>query len=179
MSNHPFYERGYFYLPKDAEDFVFYEYIHLRMKPQSTRYIRASATSNSIPRYAMVALYKNNILQVFDHSKESKHIGENPYLLLTLNLTEEEVCNDPSEILKMETSKAPSNNYKRDNSDLRPDELPFITFILKNGKQITFQLNVIDKASGLSSYKAKHRNDTRYQNADQTHNPVNDLKTAQ
>jgi len=103
------------------------------MKPQSTKYIRASATSNSIPRYAIAALFKNNILNVYDATKESKHIGENPYLLLSLNLTEEGVCNDPSEILKMETSKSPSNNYKRDNSDLRADELPWITFLLKNG----------------------------------------------
>jgi len=133
MSNHPFYERGYFYLPKDFGDFVKYEYIHLRMKPQSTKYIRASATSNSIPRYAIAALFKNNILNVYDATKESKHICENPYLLLSLNLTEEGICNDPSEILKMETSKSPSNNYKRDNSDLRADELPWITFLLKNG----------------------------------------------
>lgn len=72
-------------------------------------------------------------MQVFDHAKESKSVGENPYVLLTLNLTEEGVCNDPSEIIKMETSKSPSNNYKRDNSDLRADELPYITFLMKNG----------------------------------------------
>jgi hypothetical protein len=77
----------------------------------------------------------------------------------------------------METSRVPSNNYKRDNSDLRPDELPFITFILKNGIQFTFQLNVIDKASGLSSYKAKHRNDTRYITEEQTPNPLSEFKT--
>ena len=101
------------------------------MKPQSTRYIRASATSNSLPRYALVAVYSNNMLTVFDATKENKGVGENPYTLMTLNLTEEGVCNDPSEILKMETSKTPANNYKRDNSDLRPDELPFITFVMK------------------------------------------------
>lgn len=77
----------------------------------------------------------------------------------------------------METSKTPSNNYKRDNSDLRPDELPFITFVMKNGKQITIQLNMIDKASALSSFKAKHRNDTRYITADQTVNPITTEKT--
>ena len=70
---------------------------------------------------------------MYDAVKETKSIGENPYVLMTLNLTEEGVCNDPSEILKLETSKNPSNNYKRDNSELRPDELPFITFLLKNG----------------------------------------------
>jgi hypothetical protein len=177
MSNYPFYERGYFYKPEDAGQFVKYEYIHLRMKPQSTKYIRASATSNSIPRYAIVAVYDNNILHVYDHTKESKSVGENSYLLLALNLTEEGVCDDPSEILKMETSRAPSNNYKRDNSDLRPDELPYISFILKNGIQFTFQLNVIDKASALSSFKAKHRNDTRYITSDQTPNPVSEFKT--
>ena len=104
------------------------------MKPQSTKYIRAYATSNSLPRYALVAVFKNNLLTVFDATKENKGVGENPYILMTLNLAEEGICDDPSEILKMETSKTPSNNYKRDNSDLRPDELPFITFIIKNGK---------------------------------------------
>ena len=177
MTNHPFYERGYYYNQEEASDFVKYEYIHLRMKPQSTKYTRASATSNSLPRYALVAVFKNNLLTIFDATKENKAVGENPYVLLSLNLTEEGVCDDPSEILKMETSKTPSNNYKRDNSDLRPDELPFITFILKDGRQVTIQLNVIDKASALSSYKAKHRNDTRYQTEDQTVNPVSAEKT--
>ena len=57
------------------------------MKPQSTKWIKASATSNSIPRYAIVAVFKNNIMKVYDAVKETKSIGENPYVLLTLNLT--------------------------------------------------------------------------------------------
>ena len=80
-----------------------------------------------------MAISSNNMLHIFDASRESKPLGVNPYVLMTLNLTEEGLCNDPSEIVGLDTSKTPHNSYKRDNSDLRPEDLPFITFILKNG----------------------------------------------
>ena len=42
---------------------------------------------------------------------------------------------------------------------------------------MTYQLNVIDKASALSAYKAKHRNDVRYIHPHQTPNPELEFAT--
>jgi hypothetical protein len=85
----------------------------------------------------------------------------NPYTLMTLDLNAEGIS--PSEILMVEATKTPHNSYKRDNSDLRPEDIPSFTVILKNQTAIICQVNVIDKGSALGPWKNKHRNDTRYQ----------------
>jgi len=45
---------------------VQYDYMHIRMKQQSTKYVKAAATGNSIPKYVLVVLFSNNLLKVFD-----------------------------------------------------------------------------------------------------------------
>ena len=68
--NWPFYDRHYVYpiasnfkedQPADTH-FVHYEYMHIRMKPQSTKYRRASPTSNSIPKYVILTIDSRNML---------------------------------------------------------------------------------------------------------------------
>ena len=50
---------------------------------------------------------------------------------MTLNLATEGISN-PYDILMLECSKQTHNSYKRDNSDLRPEDVPTFTIILKN-----------------------------------------------
>ena len=49
---------------------------------------------------------------------------------MTLDLNAEGI--NPSDILMVEATKSPFNSYKRDNSDLRPEDIPSFTIILKN-----------------------------------------------
>ena len=46
-----------------------YDFMHIRMKPQTTKYVRASATSNSHPMYVSVIIFKNNMMRIFQNSK--------------------------------------------------------------------------------------------------------------
>jgi hypothetical protein len=84
---------------------------------------------------------------------------------MNLNLTEEGVCKDVSEIIGISTAKTPANSYKRDNQDLKPDDKPYVTIMLKDGRYYHFMLSVIDKSSSLGHYKRNHMNDTRYVHA--------------
>lgn len=89
---------------------------------------------------------------------------------MTLNLATEGISN-PYDILMLECSKQTHNSYKRDNSDLRPEDVPTFTIILKNQTAFIVQVNVIDKGSSLGPWKNRHRNDTRYILPSQTPNP--------
>jgi hypothetical protein len=89
---------------------------------------------------------------------------------MNMNLTEEGVCNDPSEIVGISTAKTPAPSYKRDNQDLKPDDKPFVTILLKDGRYFHFMLSVVDKASSLGHWKRNHLNDTRYVHAHQSVN---------
>jgi len=90
--------------------------------------------------------------------------------LASINLTSEGICNSPSDIILMSTAQTPANSYKKDNSDLLPDDKPFIYFVTKNGKYSHILLSVIDRAQGLSAWRNKNKNDTRYVTAEQTAN---------
>jgi hypothetical protein len=45
---------------------------------------------------------------------------------------------------------------------LKEDDKPHFVLSLKNGLQYYYQLTVIDKKSGLNSYRIRHKNDTTY-----------------
>lgn len=68
----PFLERQFVYQADSSGnldssiDFVFYDFMHIRVKPQSTRFYRASPTANSIPKYVIVAITSQNILYVYE-----------------------------------------------------------------------------------------------------------------
>lgn len=81
---------------------------------------------------------------------------------MNLNLTDEDICSSPSDIIGISTSTNPANSYKRDNQDLKPDDKPFFTILTKEGKYFHYMLQVIDKASGLGHWKRNHMNDTKY-----------------
>ena len=120
LRNYPFLERQYIYPASEDElnpdlDFTHYDYMHIRMKSQSTKYKRVSATSNSIPKYVPVVIYSNNILVVYDTSVRMQLFKKNRPVLFRLNLTEEGVSSNPNEILQMNTAKTPANSYKKDN----------------------------------------------------------------
>jgi len=61
-------ERQYVFPEEPSQEFVHYEYMHIRMKPQSTKFKRASPTANSIPKYVIVVIYSDNQLVVYDTS---------------------------------------------------------------------------------------------------------------
>jgi hypothetical protein len=81
--NWAFFDRHYVYpVEKESDEpkpegteFLFYDYMHIRMKPQSTRYRRASPTANSIPKYVVLTIDSRNMLQVYD----STHKAQNPF----------------------------------------------------------------------------------------------------
>ena len=56
----------------------------------------------------------------------------------------------------------PANSYKKENSDLKPDDRPWISILTKKGNYIQYQLSVIDRITSLYQFRAKHMNDTRY-----------------
>ena len=77
---------------------------------------------------------------------------------MTLDLAEEGVCSDPSTILRLQTAKTPAGSYKRNNEDLRPDDKPYFTLFLKDGRVYHFVLAVIDRSQSLISYKSHYPN---------------------
>jgi len=89
---------------------------------------------------------------------------------MQLNLTEEGVCSNASDVILIESSKQTFPNYKKDNQDLKPDDRPWIAILTKKGVARHYQLSVIDKHSALGSYKQRHKNNTRYITPDQTAN---------
>ena len=137
--------------------------------------MRASATANSIPKYVLVVIYSNGILKVYDTTKRPLELNENPYTLMTIDLNGEGIS--PYDVLMVEATKQTHNSYRRDNSDLRPEDIPGFTIILKNQTAIIFQVNVIDKSSALGPWKNRHRNDVRYLLPSQTANPPQEDKT--
>lgn len=117
----------------------------------------------------LVVVETNNILRVFDTSKRPLPLNENPPVLMTIDLLAEGILS--SDVILLEATKSPHNSYRRDNADLRPEDIPGISLFLRNGTAVSFQVNVIDKASGLGAWKTKHPNDVRYILPSQTPNP--------
>jgi hypothetical protein len=130
------------------------------------------ATSNSVPKYVVVTIDSKNILNVYDTSNPSQKPGENGNVLFRYNLTYEGVCNSSDEILGIYTAKTPANSYKKDNQDIKPDDRPWIGIALKSGKFYNMMLWVVDRNVGLSAYRRRHLNDTRYIYKNQTPNYV-------
>ena len=89
---------------------------------------------------------------------------------MRVDLKEEGICESPHEIIHMITSRTPFNSYKKDNSDLKPEDRPYISLVMKDGRYVTLQLWVVDKLGGLLSYRRQHANDTRYILPSQTPN---------
>lgn len=75
-----------------------------------------------------------------------QELNQNTRELMVLNLTLEGFCNDASEILTLFTQKTPANSYKRNNEDLRPDDRPYVTLFMKDGRYIHLVLAVIDRS---------------------------------
>ena len=168
LRNHPFLERQYIY-PANAEnsinpelDFVHYDYMHIRLKPQSTKYKRVSATANSVPRYLPVVIHSDNTMVIYDTTVRMQGYMKNRPVFLRLNLTEEGISTSPHEILSLIVAQTPANSYKKDNQDLKPDDRPFFSLVLRDGRHYYFMLNVIDKTSALSHFRRNHPDDTRY-----------------
>jgi hypothetical protein len=46
--------------------------------------------------------------------------------------------------------------------DIKPDDRPWISILTKKGNYVYYQLVVIDRITGLYSFRGKHVNDTRY-----------------
>ena len=111
-------------------------------------------------------------MNVYDISKSSQLPGENGKVLFRYNLTFEGICNSSSEILGIYTAKTPANSYKKDNQDLKPDDRPWIGISLKNGKFYNMMLWVVDRNVGLSAYRRRHLNESRYIYKNQTPNYI-------
>ena len=79
---------------------------------------------------------------------------------MNLNLTAEGICNSPHDIIGVTTAITPANSYRKDNQDLKPDDRPFFTLMVKDGRFFNYNIQVIDKASGLGHWKRNHPNDT-------------------
>lgn len=135
-----------------------FEYMHIRVKPQSTKNYRVSATTNPKPHYVIVTVSTDNILRIFETLTKVQEPFENTRQLMSLNLTEEGVCSDSHEVLLIQTQKTPASSYKRNNEDLRPDDRPFISLFLRNGEYYHYQLAVIDRHQSLMAYKARQPN---------------------
>jgi len=118
----------------------------------------------------VIAIYSNNILKIYDTSTYTQDYNSNPMTLMTFNLTEEGICIDPREIISLNTAKTPAQTYKRDNHDLRPDDLPFFNLLMDDGRYYFYQLHVIDRKASLSHYRRTYKNDTRYQSYQQSKN---------
>jgi hypothetical protein len=63
--------------PENKTDFVLYEFMHIRLKPQSTKYVKAVATSNSNPRFVPIVLHANNLLKIYDITKKIQSSDDN------------------------------------------------------------------------------------------------------
>jgi len=110
------------------------------------------------------------MLRIYEITNKVQEPFENTRELMVLNLTEEGVCSDPSTILRLQTAKTPANSYKRNNEDLRPDDKPYLTIFLKDGRFYHFILAVIDRTQSLISYKNRFPNQTRYIDPSRTAN---------
>jgi len=150
-------------------DFVLYDYMHIRVKPQSTKYSRASPTANSLAKYVLVVIESDEMLRVFDTTKRALPLGENPTVLMTIDLRAEGLA--AKDVILLEATKSPHNSYRRDNADLRPEDVPGFTLVLRNGTAVSFQVNVIDRATALGAWRSKHGKDVRYILPSQTPNP--------
>ena len=137
MENSNFHERTVVYA-ENQTDILMYEYMHIRLKKQSTKYIKASPTGNSIPHYVTIALHSNNLLKVYANLKRVLPIGQNSDQLMSINLTAEGVCQDASEVVMIESAKSPFGSYKKDNGDLKPEDRPWISILTKSGKYFHF-----------------------------------------
>ena len=89
---------------------------------------------------------------------------------MELDLKEEGLCDQAEDVVGMFTAKTPFNSYKKDNSDLKPDDRPWVALVTKQGLYFHYQLSVIDKSSALGAYRSRHVNDTRYLHENQTIN---------
>lgn len=172
FKNLPYFERGYVHPNEEGQSIIHYDFMHIRMKKQSTRYVKVPATSNSIPKYVVVTIDSQNILNVYDVTRWSQMPGQNGKVLFRYNLTHEGICDSSDEILGIYTAKTPANSYKKDNQDIKPDDRPWIGIALKNGKFYNMMLWVVDRNVGLSAYRRRHLNDTRYVYANQTPNYI-------
>lgn len=149
-------------ITSESLQFAKYEFMHIRIKPQSTQFVKAPATSNSIPYYVMVVLYSNNILKVYENTKKTQVPGVNTRAMFTLNLTQEGICDKADDVILMETATQPFNSYKKDNADLKSEDRPWISLLTKSGRFIKFELMVVDRHAGFLQFKHRHNNDTRY-----------------
>ena len=69
MENTPFIEKAYIYGDQNQrgrERNVHYDYMHIRMKPQSAKHAQVSVGAKPKPIYVIVTIFENNILKVFD-----------------------------------------------------------------------------------------------------------------
>lgn len=106
--NTPFVEKTKVFMENSTNDnlrFVKYEFMHIRLKPQSTQFVKSPATSNSLPHYVMVVLYSNNILKVYENTKKTQVPGNNTKTLFTMNLTTEGVCDKAEDVILLETAQ--------------------------------------------------------------------------
>lgn len=147
---------------ENGTEIVKFDFMHIRIKPQGSKFIKAPATANSIPHYVLVVIYSNNILKVYINQKKTQVPPINTQEMLSLNLTQESVCSDAKDIVMLELSQTAFNSYKKDNSDLKPDDRPWISLLTKKGNYVHYQLNVIDRATAIYQFRGKHQNDTRY-----------------
>ena len=53
---------------------------------------------------------------------------------------------------------------------MRPDDRPYVTLFMKDGRYIHLVLAVIDRSQSLISFKSRNQNQTRYIYANQTPN---------
>lgn len=169
MKSLSWYERHVVY-QSAAAPIVHFDYLHIRMKPQSTKQYRVAATTNPRPHYVIITISKDNMLRIYETTTMVQEPFANTRELMALNLTSEGVCSDPSEIVRLNSAKTPANSYKRNNEDLRPDDKPYVTVFLRDGRYFHFVLAVIDRSQSLISYKSRFSNQTRYIQANQTPN---------
>lgn len=125
---------------ENGTDVVLFDFMHIRIKPQGSKFIKAPATANSIPHYVLVVIYSNNMLKVYINTKKTQVPPINTQEMFSLNLTEEGLCTDAKDIIMMELSQQPFNSYKKDNADLKPDDRPWISLLTKKGNYVHYQL---------------------------------------
>jgi hypothetical protein len=154
MKSLSWHERQAVYQSSSAQ-ILHFDYLHIRMKPQSTKQYRVAATTNPRPHYVITTVSDDNVLRIYETTNKIQEPFANTRELMVLNLTLEGVCNDPSEILRLYSARTPANSYKRNNEDLRPDDRPYVTLFLRDGRYFHFVLAVIDRAQSLISYKSR------------------------
>jgi len=57
---------------------------------------------------------------------------------MTLNLTQEGVCENPLEIVNLDTQKLPAKSYKLQNHELKLDEQSYFTLMMRDGYFYTY-----------------------------------------